>query len=46
MRRPWNEERAVKAGVGQLKRLRESNTEVEEFVNLVIGIVDPVKAEE
>ncbi|KAH0612717.1 uncharacterized protein H6S33_009097 [Morchella sextelata] len=45
-RRPWNEERAVKAGVGELKRLREDNTEVDEFVNLVIGIVDPVKVEE
>lgn len=38
--RLWNTEKGTRAGIGKLRRLREDNTEVEEFVNMVVGLVE------
>lgn len=38
--RPWNAEKGARAGVGKIRRLREENVEVEEFVNMVVGLVE------
>lgn len=44
--RPWNAEKGTRAGIGKVKKLREENTEVEEFVNMVVDLVEKKTASE
>lgn len=44
--RPWNSEKGTRVGIAKMRRLRTENVEVEEFVNMVVDLVEKKTASE
>lgn len=44
--RHWNAERGTRVGISKMRRLRAENVEVEEFVNMVVDLVEKETASE
>lgn len=42
----WNAERGTRVGISKMRRLRAENVEVEEFVNMVVDLVEKETASE
>lgn len=38
--RPWNAEKGTRVGIAKVRRLRSENMEVDEFINMVVDLVE------